>query len=188
MATIPDLDQHLTPEMHLRRQQMLAQRQLPNLGFYDQLLVYPELFERISAVGTFVRYQSDLPARLREATILMVGVELSSQFEWDTHQKAAREAGLDDALIARIGARAPLDPELEELRQLVRHVVHLESVPQDLFDRLTGRYGLQPAVELVALGAIYRMYASLAAAFDSVMPGQDSHGPKRTTGGHESEA
>jgi alkylhydroperoxidase family enzyme len=171
VASIRDLTSHLTPELQKKRQEMLEQRQLPNLGFYDQLMVYPELFERLSELGSFVRFHSSLSDPVREATILMTGVELKSELEWSTHQEPAMRAGLSPELLHRIGSGSALDPEHERLRQLVRTVTAQQSVPQALFDELVEAYTLQGAVELVTLVSMYRMFAALGAAFDSVMPG-----------------
>lgn len=171
MATIRELDSYLTPELRKKRQEMLEQRHLPNLGFYEQLMAYPELFNRLSELGSFVRFHSSLSAPVREATILMTGVELRSELEWSTHQEPAQQAGLSREQIHRIGSGSTLEPEHERLRQLVRTVTAQESVPQALFDELVEAYTVQGAVELVTLVAMYRMYASLGAAFDSVMPG-----------------
>ncbi len=171
MATIRELDSYLTPELRKQRQEMLAERHLPNLGFYEQLMVYPELFERISDLGSFVRFHSSLSAPVREATILMTGVELKSTLEWTTHQESARTAGLSQELIDAIGSGSRLDSEHERLRLLVRTVTAQQSVAQGLFDELVEAYTIQGAVELVTLVSMYRMFAALGAAFDSVMPG-----------------
>jgi 4-carboxymuconolactone decarboxylase len=164
MATIPDLEKHLTPELRAKRAQMLEQRGLPNLGFYEQLMAYPELFERLQALGTFVRFQSELPPRIREATVLLVARELESELEWQTHYHSALEAGVEVFTLETA-------PELEDVRETVRCVTGQRSVPQPLFDRLTTAYGLKGAVEIVTLASMYRMFASLGAAFDSKMPG-----------------
>ncbi len=171
MASIRDLESYLTPELRKKRQEMLEQRHLPNLGFYDQLMVYPQLFERLSELGSFVRFHSSLSDPVREATILLTGVELKSELEWATHQETARLAGLSQELIRSIGAGDALDPEHERLRALVRTVTAQQSLPQPLFDELVEAYTVQGAVELVTLVSMYRMFAALGAAFDSAMPG-----------------
>lgn len=171
MASIPEVESHYTDALRAQAEQMKAARGLPTLGFYGELMVYPELFEKVESLGTFLRFQSELPARLREAAILMTAVELESRFEWQTHLRTSAAAGVDDALRSAIASRGPLDSTLEDLRSAVRAVVRQESVPQELFDRLSAAHGLQGAVEVVVLAASYRMNASLAAAFDSVLPG-----------------
>ena len=173
MATIRDIERHLTPELRAQRREMLDTRGLPTLGFYEPLMAYPELFERLQALGTFVRFQSALPARVREAEVLIAAVEQRSAFEWQTHAKTAAAAGVEPALFDAIAAGRPLDgfgAALDDVRAAVRSVVRTEAVAQDVFDRLTSAFGLAGAVEVVTLAAMYRMFASLSAAFESRMP------------------
>jgi 4-carboxymuconolactone decarboxylase len=176
VARIPDLDSHLTPELRRKAQDMMQQRGLPTLGFYAELMVYPELFERLQALGTFVRFESTLPPRVREAEVLMAAVEQRSAFEWQTHAKTAAAAGVGSDLFVAIASGASLESfgdALEDVRGIVRCVVRQQSVPQPLFDRLMQVFGVSGAVEVIALAAMYRMFASLGAAFDSAMPGAD---------------
>lgn len=174
MATIPDLESRLTPDLRDKALAMKAHRGLPTLGFYEELMAYPDLFQRIEALGTYVRFQSVLPDRIREAAILMAAVEQKSAFEWQTHVETARAAGVEPALFEAIAAGAPLatfGDALEDVRAVVRCVVGQVSVPQAVFDRLMAALGVSSAVQVVTLAAMYRMFASLAAAFDSEMPG-----------------
>lgn len=176
MARIPELDAHLTPELRRKAQAMMQQRGLPTLGFYAELMAYPELFDRLQALGSFVRFDSVLPPRVREAEVLMAAVEQQSAFEWQTHVKTAAAAGVGTDLFSAIAGGAPLHSfgdALEDVRTTVRCVVRQQSVPQAVFERLMQAFGVPGAVEVVTLAAMYRMFASLAAAFDSAMPGAD---------------
>lgn len=159
MAQIPDLESHYTDALRAQAESMKKERGLPTLGFYGQLMVYPELFQKVQELGTFLRFHSELSDRLRETAILVAAVELRSAFEWQTHQHTAASAG---------AALEQADPDLQVI---VRAAIAQQSVPQDAFDRFSAAHGLKAAVEVVTLAAAYRMYASLAAAFDSTLPG-----------------
>ena len=176
MARVPDLDSHLTPDLRRKAHDMMQQRGLPTLGFYAELMAYPDLFERLQALGSFVRFESVLPPRVREAEVLMAAVEQRSAFEWQTHVKTAAAAGVSPELFAAIASGAPLQSfgdALEDVRDTVRCVVRQQSVHQPVFDRLMQAFGVPGALEVVTLAAMYRMFASLAAAFDSTMPEAD---------------
>jgi len=169
MATVPASD--LTPELRAQAEEMKRVRGLPTLGFYEDLMAHPGLFERVQALGTFLRFHGVLPGRVREACILMAAVEQRSPFEWQTHQQTARAAGLTEAEIAAIAAGSSLDPTLETARLAVRATIASQPVAQPVFDSLAAALTLQGAVELVTLAAFYRMMAGLAGAFESVLPG-----------------
>jgi 4-carboxymuconolactone decarboxylase len=176
VARIPDLGSHLTPDLRRKAYDMMQQRGLPTLGFYAQLMAHPELFERLQALGSFVRFESRLPPRVREAEVLMAAVEQRSAFEWQTHSKSAAVAGVGSDLFAAIASGASLESfgdALEDVRSVVRCVVRQQSAPQPVFDRLMQAFGVPGAVEVVTLAAMYRMFASLAAAFESTMPEAD---------------
>jgi 4-carboxymuconolactone decarboxylase len=99
-----------------------------------------------------VRFQSALPARVREAEVLMAAVEQRSAFEWQTHATTAAAAGVEPALLDAIGAGRPLGPfgaALDDVRATVRAVVRAEPLPQDVFDRLASAFGVPGAVEVV---------------------------------------
>jgi 4-carboxymuconolactone decarboxylase len=176
VARIPDLDSHLTPELRRKAHEMMQQRGLSTLGFYAELMAYPELFERLQVLGTFVRFDSRLPLRVREAEVLMAAAEQRSAFEWQTHAKTAAAAGVSPELFAAIASGASLQSfgdALEDVRDTVRCVVRQHSVPQPVFDWLIQIFGVAGAVEVVTLAAMYRMIASLGAAFDSTVPEAD---------------
>ena len=171
MAKVDDIGRFLTPALREKAAAMKAARGLPTLGFYEDLMANPGLFERVQALGTFLRFEATLPPRVREAAILAAAVEQQSAFEWDTHQHTARQAGLTDEEIGALGDGSELPAELEDVRAVVRAVVRGQSVPQALFDRVASRFSVPSAVELVTLAAFYRMIAGLGAAFDSVLLG-----------------
>lgn len=171
MAKVPGIDAYLTPALRETAAAMKAARGLPTLGFYEDVMANPGLFERLRALGTFLRFEATLPARIREAAILAAAVEQRSAFEWNTHQHTAREAGLTDDEIRALGGEQELPEDLEDVRRVVQAVVHSRSVDQELFNRISARYSVPSAVELVTLAAFYRMMAGLGAAFDSALPG-----------------
>ncbi len=171
MAKVRDIDNFLTPDLRQQAAAMKAARGLPTLGFYEDLMANPGLFERVQALGTFLRFEATLPPRVREAAILAAAVEQRSAFEWETHQHTARQAGLADEEIRALGEGLELPAELEDVRDVVRAVVRGQSVPQALFDRVASRLSVPSAVELVTLAAFYRMMAGLGGAFDSALPG-----------------
>jgi alkylhydroperoxidase family enzyme len=118
-----------------------------------------------------LRFHGLLPGKLREAAILMAGVEQQNVFEWQTHQKTARAAGLTEEEIFSIGTEGTLDAELTRVRDIVLATIQDRSVAQGRFDEFAELHGLAAAVELVTLAAFYRMMSGLGSAFESAMSG-----------------
>src|SRR2546430_7115559 len=75
---------------------------------------HPELARRLQQLGEQLRWGSKLPARLVELAVLIAARRWTCQHEWTMHEKLARKAGLDSALVEAIAeGREPrgLPPE-----------------------------------------------------------------------------
>ena len=122
-------------------------------GPFAALMNVPELAERIAHVGTYVRYESSLPADLRELAIVAVATELDCAFEMAAHAAAAVEAGVADATIAQVEAQAPLAELAAEVALVVayaRELLRDNRVSQATFDAALGRFGVVGVTELTA--------------------------------------
>jgi 4-carboxymuconolactone decarboxylase len=67
----------------------------------------PELADRWQWMGEFLRYQSTLPPRLSELTILVCGRYWNSAVEWYVHADAGLRAGLSEAVVDAIRQSLP---------------------------------------------------------------------------------
>src|SRR5215475_423610 len=63
-------------------------------GPFPALLRSPELADRVRRLGDYVRFESALPAQLRELAILLVARFWSAHYEWHAHRQAALKAGM----------------------------------------------------------------------------------------------
>ena len=74
-------------------------------GPFNVMLHSPVMGDLAQELGAQVRFNSSLPAPLREMTILMAARYWTSHYEWNAHKNAALAANLDPAIIAAIAAR-----------------------------------------------------------------------------------
>src|SRR5579862_3853259 len=72
-------------------------------GPFNALLRSPELADRIRHMGDYLRFESDVPADLKELAILLVARFWSAQYEWYAHSKLSVKAGLSPAVSDAIG-------------------------------------------------------------------------------------
>jgi 4-carboxymuconolactone decarboxylase/cardiolipin synthase len=157
----------LPPELQSKASEMLNARGLKSLHFYRDLMEHPGLFERVEALGSYLRFHGVLPGRIREAAILVAGVSQQNATIWQTHQHTARKAGLSEAEISAIGGGRTLEEPLEDVAQAVRSCIAGEALPQTVFDRLVDAFETKGAVEIVTLAAFYRMMDGLSESFES---------------------
>src|SRR5262249_32576107 len=73
-------------------------------GPFHALLRSPELADRVRHLGDYVRFESTVPAALRELAILLVARFWSAHYEWNAHRKHAVAAGLDPSIADAIEA------------------------------------------------------------------------------------
>jgi 4-carboxymuconolactone decarboxylase len=73
-------------------------------GPFVAMLRSPEFLERAQRLGEYLRYDSALPARLRELAILVTARHFRQAYEWHVHAPAAAQAGLAATTINDIAA------------------------------------------------------------------------------------
>jgi 4-carboxymuconolactone decarboxylase len=81
-------------------------------GPFNAMLLQPAVGVALQGVGTALRYQGVLPARIRELAILVVAAHWDSAFERHAHEPAGRQAGLTAAELAAV--RHGRDPGLAD--------------------------------------------------------------------------
>ncbi len=59
----------------------------------------PDLCERVDELGADCRFESALPERLRELSLLMAARHFDAQYSWNAHSEKAIAAGLDPQVI-----------------------------------------------------------------------------------------
>src|SRR5215471_1586181 len=62
-------------------------------GPFNAMLASPRVGTAVQRLGAALRYQTDLPDRIRELVILVVAAQLGSEFEWHAHESLARHHG-----------------------------------------------------------------------------------------------
>lgn len=133
-------------------------------GPFVALLHNPALAERVQALGEYLRFQTRFPPPLLELAILVTARHWNCQYEWFAHEKLARKAGLDPAIIEAIAARrlpAAMQPD-EALVHAFCTEVDLRGAPEEAtFDAAQQRFGLDGVLDLLALCGYYSLLAMI---------------------------
>jgi 4-carboxymuconolactone decarboxylase len=129
-------------------------------GPFIPLLQSPVLMERIGSLGEYLRFDSQLDARVRELVTCLVAREVGNQFEWLLHAQAAVKAGVNAEAIEalRLGRRATPLADDEQLAldfalELLRH----HGVSEPTYGAAEARFGKQVVVDLGALVGYFVM-------------------------------
>src|SRR3954453_715 len=73
-------------------------------GPFVPLLRSPEVMNRARAMGDYLRFNSLLPPRLSEFTILITARRWTQNYEWDAHASLAAKGGLSAEIISALAA------------------------------------------------------------------------------------
>jgi 4-carboxymuconolactone decarboxylase len=127
-------------------------------GPFHALLRCPELADRVRHLGDYVRFESTVPAALRELAILLVARFWSAHYEWNAHRKHATAAGLDPSIADAIelGQRpAKLSPDETLVYNLVRELLHDKDISDPTFAAAKARFGERMLIELIGTAGYY---------------------------------
>lgn len=129
----------------------------------------PELCERVEALGSYLRWDSSLPLRLRELSLLIAARHSDAQYSWNAHVDVAVREGIpQDAVDALARRETPVfDREEDTAFYAFCHELLTEHfVSQATFDRALGHFGPEGLVDTVASLGNFTMLGMLLNAFE----------------------
>jgi len=154
--------EQMTPAQRRVHDEVVAGPRGQMVGPLRAAIHSPELAERWSRLGEFLRYQTELPARLNELAILVTSRRYASQVEWFIHAQAATEAGLPADVVEAIHQRQPptfKDPDDAAVYEFSRQLQLSGNTSIEVYRAITQRWGVRGVVELAAVIGYYTMVA-----------------------------
>ena len=154
----------MTPEQRRAVEEFKALRGVEPFGPFVDLLVSPELMNRVSALGEYLRYRSALPARLSELAILATAAHWRQSFEWEIHAPMALGAGLAQEKIDAVWAQVP-PPHLDADEQVVYDLCIALHKDQKVWPNLRARshevIGEQATLDAMVICGYYALLAMI---------------------------
>jgi 4-carboxymuconolactone decarboxylase len=145
-------------------------------GPYNPMLRSPAFGQRMFDLLAYLRWETSVPLRLNEFTILIIGRQWRSQVEWFAHEPLALKAGLSPQIIAELKAnKRPSGMAADEaaVYDFVTELTTAHAVSDETFARTKALLGEQQVVDLTAVAGTYVTVAMLLAmAEESVPPGE----------------
>ena len=154
----------MTPAQRAAAEEVASGRRGALYGPFVPALRSPELTRRLQKVGEYLRYEPQLPPKLREMAILLVAREWTQDFEWDFHAPLAAAEGLpQDVIVAIADGRRPARMGDDEalIYDLFVELHRSRTVSDDTYARALGLLGEQGIVDLVSLVGYYALLAML---------------------------
>ena len=152
----------MTPEQQRAVEEFRALRGVEPFGPFIDLLVSPELMNRVGALGGYLRYRSALAPRLSEFVILITAAYWQQPFEWEIHAPIALKTGVPQSVIDALWARVPppsLEADQQALYDLCIALHRDRSVPAALRQRCHAILGEQATIDAIAICGYYALLA-----------------------------
>jgi 4-carboxymuconolactone decarboxylase len=142
-------------------------------GPFEAWLRSPELCDRAQKLGEYCRFNTVLPAALREIAILLTGKRYRAQFEFWAHARLAREAGVPEEVIEaiRVGQRPPPgDPAEIAAYELLMEYFDTTRVSAIRYEEAVKALGERGVVDLVGLVGYYSLVSMTLNVFEVGLP------------------
>ena len=153
MARVP----HLSSPMNSRQSRSAFTMRLPGRAAVRSAdrsrsgCTFQRLPDKANQFGNVLRSHGTLDRRLFELMILVVARQWSAQYEWFVHERAARQAGVSDAVIEAIRTRRTPRFDRDDERLIYDIVTELsttKTLGQASYDGLVASFGLERTIEL----------------------------------------
>jgi 4-carboxymuconolactone decarboxylase len=131
-------------------------------GPFAVMLHSPEVAARAAHLGSYIRFESTLPAAVRELATIVAAHECECAYEWAAHERAAREAGVPDAVIEAVAQDAQIDGLDDEHALVIRYgrgILTRHRVDDATFEAARARYGERGVIDLTATFGYYSLLA-----------------------------
>lgn len=136
------------------------------------MLAAPGLADAAQRMGAYLRFDSVLPASLREIAILATADAVDCGYEWNYHAPLAAKAGAGaEAIIAsRQGQGMQLPDPARTVMEICRALAVSTAIPPQPRDRGIDLLGSDGMAELMGVAGYYRLLATFIKAGDRDVP------------------
>ena len=187
----------IKPDEMSERQQEIAARIAGRRGAvrgpFQVWLNSPELCERVEALGAFLRWESALPPRLRELSLLLAARHVDAQYSWNAHVAKCVEEGIPQAAVDAIARNETPefdDPADQAFYQFCRELLEDHFVTDATFAEAMTFFGPRGLVDTVGSLGNFSMLGMCLNAFQVDLqadrpppfPDIEGHGRRPATG------
>ncbi len=132
---------------------------------YSVLLNSPDLAGRIAHTGSYVRFESTLPDRMREIAALTASTEMGNVYERTIHTGDVQKLGVPQSIIDAIVHQQPLGEDVSSEDSLpiraARELLRVHELSSATFEDARSQLGDQGVVDLIGNIGYYTMLACL---------------------------
>ena len=156
----PLMYDEMTPAQKTMLEHLLGGERRGAGGPFNVLLRSPEMGDSAQQFGAQMRFHSSLPPRLNEMAILITARHWTSHYEWYAHRTAAKNAGLDEAIIKSIaeGKRPDrMQPDEEIIYNFCTELLNTKQVSDATFKAAVDKFGERGVVDAIGVMGYYQL-------------------------------
>ena len=130
------------------------------VGPFIPLLRSPEFLSRLQKAGAYLRYDTKLGSNISEFIILLTARHWTQQFEWDSHEAIAKQAGIKPEIITAIseGRRpAGMSADEEIVHDFCTELLQHQSVSDATYARAVNRFSEKGVIDITGLCGYYSL-------------------------------
>lgn len=160
------------PIPHLEGENLILYRKLTKKrgelrSIYRYLFHHPELIEKVSDLGSLLRFQGTLPKKETLFLTLTTAAKLGSRFTWENHIERAKELEIPHSTLEEIWNNEQIvESPWKELEQLVQSYLKGVKIPNEALFYVIDLYGEKGLCESLILIGFYRMLIDSTKAID----------------------
>ncbi|MDE1150522.1 MAG: carboxymuconolactone decarboxylase family protein [Azospirillaceae bacterium] len=120
------------------------------------------LCDRVEALGAYLRFDTKLPERIRELSILVTARFWDAQYSWAAHSGKAIQAGVDATAVEDLAqGRVPRFTHDDEqvFYDFATELLTTHFVSQDTYDRAHATFGEEGLVDIIGAMGNFSMLA-----------------------------
>lgn len=163
----------IAPDQMTTRQREVYERIAGSRGRlgapFQVWLQSPELCDRVEKLGSYLRWDSSLPLRLRELSLLIAARYFDAQYSWNAHVDVALAEGIPQQAIDALAQRETpvFDRDEDQVFYTFCHELLTEHfVSQGTFDAALAHFGPAGLVDTVASLGNFTMLGMLLNTFE----------------------
>ena len=142
-------------------------------GPFNVMLRSPAIGDLAQELGAQVRFNSGLPAPLREMAILIAARHWTAHYEWYAHKSAALAAGLSPDIVNAIAAGErprSMQPSEAALHRFCSELLETKRVGDDTFAAAKAAFGEQGVADIIFTLGYYSMVSMLLNVDEHPLP------------------
>tara|TARA_Y100000994_G_scaffold228480_1_gene212768 strand:- start:857 stop:1417 length:561 start_codon:yes stop_codon:yes gene_type:complete len=146
---------------------------VPEFGPGSILIHVPELSKRATALNRYLRYESAVPKKIQEFTMILTARHMDCQYIWNAHAQSAIEAGVSETIVEAVREETELPPLEDDERALVnycRAINNSHYASRGEYQAMLEQFGEQAFIEITMIIGNYTMLALAINTFESDLP------------------